>query len=637
MDFQPVGGSEPKLTTPYTRRLRENYPSIEYLEAGHVASWLQERHDQLLCKSQKSRSEMNLSKLITLTGAIAGTICYATSPLATIGAIVSAVGYVWSLGLDLNDSHKFAPIPFVRDNIFDFLSAMGDAEAREDWLSQRNEIVDLMFHLELLERNEFAMLREMHSVLSEYLSQVEPGKRFYAYRWLSDRYTDYKGAIPDIESLIRHLETVTHDPRINYESVQKIQDRQTSRTFQLPQARTIPLPPARVIKTQLTEQAQIPPVEYKSEPSFVSASASASTHLASPSPTSRIPDVETVLKLPLVPRAEFLVRSLINSGFKIDEVMSSQVIAIAGSQRGGKGTLAAILATLSKAYDANLTVEYLTSGVDVYPFACNLHSALLYPGVSSEQADKQVAAKLLKFLKDLESSPPYSHKNLLLVIDEAMRLLSLIEESDRTWALQFLLSRFAKTGATLIIVLHASNLSSIAGKDTAGLAATFQEGVKFVGCSAVAVDAGGLRKINVASGAYFQANPKNFGVCVAGGELGSIPEWLKTEKHPGNGHPDPARTMLRFFPELVQIHSDLEPKDALTVAQRTSLSKATKNVKFTIFNASTSDALKLIQDLLGRGYEQRQIIAMLWQAQPETLEWAKAHEEFELLLNQQEI
>lgn len=630
MDFQPVGSSEPTLTTKETRRLRDKYPNLEFLEAGHVASWLQERHDQLLCKAQKSRSEMNLSKLVTIAGAIAGTICYATSPLATIGAIVSAVGYAWSVGLDLNDSHKFAPIPFIRDNVFDFLSAMGDSEAREDWLSQRNEIVDLMFHLELLESNEFAMLREMHSVLTEYLSQVEPGKRFYAYRWLSDRYTDYKGGIPDKESLIKHLETVVHDPRINYESVQNIQNRQLSRTVALPQPRTFSLPEPRVISTQIDAQIQDTPAQIPQNnlaPTVIQQSSGSNQ-------TPRMPDLETILKLPVTARAEFIVRTLVNSGFKVDEVMSSQVIAIAGSQRGGKGTLAAILATLSKAYDSNLQVEYFTAGVDVYPFACNLHSALQYPGRDSEQADRQVANDLLKFLKKLESSPPYSHKNLLLVIDEAMRLLSLVEEGDRVWALQFLLSRFAKTGTTLIIVLHASNLSSIAGKETAGLGSTFQEGMQFVGCSAVAVNAGGLRKMNVASGAYFQANPKNFGKAIAGGELGSIPEWLKSEKHPGNGHPDPARTLLKFFPELVQ---SPEPSDTLTPQQRTELSQATQKVKFTVFNASTGEALKLIEDLRHRGYEKSQIITMLWQAQPDTSEWVKAFDEYDMLLNQQGI
>ena len=92
------------------------------------------------------------------------------------------------------------------------------------------------------------------------------------------------------------------------------------------------------------------------------------------------------------------------------------------------------------------------------------------------------------------------------------------------------------------------------GKATAGLADTFKQSVNFIGCVAVAVSAGGLRKMNVASGEYFKANPNNFGEPITGGNLGMIPEWLKTHLHPGNGQPDPARTLLQFFPELVQQH-----------------------------------------------------------------------------------
>ncbi|KOP28268.1 hypothetical protein AMR41_00005, partial [Hapalosiphon sp. MRB220] len=192
----------------------------------------------------------------------------------------------------------------------------------------------------------------------------------------------------------------------------------------------------------------------------------------------------------------------------------------------------------------------------------NLTSALSFPGRDSDAADKSVADELLQFLKTLDGSEPYSHQNLLLVIDEAMRLLSLLEEGDRTWAIQYLLSRFAKCGGTLIIVLHGSNLTSVVGKATAGLADTFKQSVSFIGCVAKSVKTTGLRKINVASGSYFKANSHNFGESVAGGELGAIPEWLKTEKHPGNGQPDPARTLLKFFPELVQQHQSASmPKE----------------------------------------------------------------------------
>ncbi|MCW5319563.1 hypothetical protein GTQ43_40285 [Nostoc sp. KVJ3] len=95
-------------------------------------------------------------------------------------------------------------------------------------------------------------------------------------------------------------------------------------------------------------------------------------------------------------------------------MMSSQVIAIAGTQRGGKGTLAAILATLSLALDSGLNTQYFTAGVDVYPFSCNLISALKYPEKDADGADKLVARDLLKFLKGLDASEPYSHKTYFL-------------------------------------------------------------------------------------------------------------------------------------------------------------------------------------------------------------------------------
>lgn len=170
----------PNLTTQETQRLRSDYPSIEHLEAGNVAAWLVERQEQLLVRAKDERTGMNLAKLITLAGGTVGAICYATSPLAPIGALLAGVGYIWAVAQDMNDSHQFAPIPFVRGSFIDFLEAMGDKDARVEWFANQNELVDLMFHLEPFERYEFGMLKEHAHVLSEYLVRVESGKRFYA-------------------------------------------------------------------------------------------------------------------------------------------------------------------------------------------------------------------------------------------------------------------------------------------------------------------------------------------------------------------------------------------------------------------------------------------------------------------------
>jgi hypothetical protein len=232
----------PVLTTLETQRLRADYPSIEHLEAGNVAAWLVERQEQLLVRARDERTGMNLAKLITLTGGAVGAVCYATSPLALIGAALAGVGYVWAVAQDLNDSHQFAPIPFVRGNIVEFLSAMGDRDAREEWFANQNELVDLMFHLSPFERYEFAMLKENVHKLSDFLVGVEPGKRFYAYRWLLDWYIQLRGNLPSKDSLTNHLTTVTPDPRVNYQQVGAIQQHQAQALIDIPNTPTVDLP-----------------------------------------------------------------------------------------------------------------------------------------------------------------------------------------------------------------------------------------------------------------------------------------------------------------------------------------------------------------------------------------------------------
>ncbi len=264
----------PTLTTQETKRLRSDYPSIEHLEAGNVAAWLVERQEQLLVRARDERTGMNLAKLITFGAAATGAICYATSPLALIGAIIAGVGYVWAVAQDLNDSHQFAPIPFVRGNFIEFLSAMGDKDAREEWFATSNEIVDLMFHLDPFDRYEFGMLKEHAHVLSEYLVRVEPGKRFYAYRWLFDWFVNLKGSFPGQEQFNSHLATVTLDPRVNYQQVSAIQEHQAQMAApqgipetnfaDLPETKFADLPNARIgvntkleaIETQVVEESK---------------------------------------------------------------------------------------------------------------------------------------------------------------------------------------------------------------------------------------------------------------------------------------------------------------------------------------------------------------------------------------------
>lgn len=532
----------PKITTRETEHLRSLYPSLSYLEAGKVAEWMSERKDQLLIQAQTAETEADTARLLALATAGIGTICYAVNPFMIIGGMIGGASWLWFVLEHHNRTKEIAPLPFVRGNFLDALARTGDYEARQDY--QVNHLAETIKFLPRHDAEEYSFLYgDFFEITVDYLSGLEPGMRFYAYRWLLDCNRKARGqSLPTKEAMDSHLQNVEIDSRTRIHEITAIRETAPPRFIELSSPKRIDLP-----------------------------------HIKSAAPEFVVSDISSIAAMPLNQRPSAVINALIQSGFRIDQMMDSQIIAIAGTQRGGKGTLAAILATLSKALDPSLNIQYFTAGVDVYPFACNLTSALKYSGRDADTADELVARDLLHFLKGLDGCEPYSHKNLLLIVDEAMRLLSLLEESDRTWAIQFLLSRFAKTGGTLIIVLHASNLTSVVGKATAGLADTFKISVNFIGCVAQSVSAGGLRKMNVASGKYFKANPDNFGSPVKGGELGAVPEWLKTELHPGNNQPDPARTLLTLFPELEQVHAavsmpkgeKLAPMDAVALLEDT--------------------------------------------------------------------
>ncbi|BBD63438.1 hypothetical protein NIES2109_62880 (plasmid) [Nostoc sp. HK-01] len=533
MEFSPdIHPCVPQLATKETASLRADYPSIEHLEAGNIAIWLVERLEQLLSRAKTERAEMNLAKCVTLATASIGAVCYATSPLAPIGALVAGLGYAWSVVQDMTDSQCFAPIPFVRGNFLEFLSAMGDSEAREEWFSSRNEIVDLMNHLAPLEKSEFAMLRQYTSTLTDFLTGVEAGKRFYAYRWLLDNFTTYRGAFPTVEQFAQHLAQVAPDPRINHAVIRLIQQQS-----QLPQAK-IPEP-------KFTELPQ---------PHFIELPSFSQSESAAPVKAQTIaPEIQTLLTLPLHHRAIAIIDALTNSGFDIAKCIRDQITVIAGNQRGGKGALMAILAILSKALEPNTKIHYFTAGDDIYPFRCDsLVCRLNYPKLDGSEADARVASELYNYLKEMDNATQGEYNDIILVIDEAVALSGYLSDEQKQWIIRFLLTRASKKGAQIFIVLHGKNLTSWVGtKNTAGFGDTFKTGATFIGCEATSKKLSPLKSISVATGKYFLADPDSFEKSIPSGEIGTIPEWLKTEINPATEQPDPARTLLLYFPELV--------------------------------------------------------------------------------------
>ena len=576
----------PTLTTEETQRLRSDYPCIEHLEAGNIASWLMERQEQLLVRAKDERTGMNIAKLITLTGGVVGAVCYATSPLALIGGTLAGAGYIWAVARDLNDSHYFAPLPFVRGNFIEFLSAMGDKEAREEWFASQNELVDLMFHLSPIERYEFGMLKTFIPNLTDFLSGVEGGKRFYAYRWLLDWYINLKGSLPTQDALNKHLAAVTVDPRVNYQLLSAIQQHQAQmlkspepQFVDLPQAQFVELPEPQFLEPSTVGTAtRLNAIETQAE--VVTSSepeASAVVPVAEPQ---ALPNLEELKQMHLRERSIAILNRLSTEGFDLSRCIADQITCICGNQRGGKGTLMAILAILSSAIDSSTKIHYFTAGDDIYPFKCDrLVCRLSYPELDGDKADFRVAQELYKYLKEMDNQTQGACKDIILVIDEAVALSDYLDPDQKQWMIRFLLTRANKKGAQIFIVLHGKSLTSWVGTgNTSGLSPTFKTGASFIGCEATSKKLHPLRSISVATGHYFLADPDDFSKPVAGGDLGVIPEWLKTEINPSTGQPDPTRTLLNFFLELRSDAQKIKTSNSQEIENSSSEEKEQSNV-----------------------------------------------------------
>ncbi len=214
-----------RLETPQTAYLLSQFPEVEYLEAGHVAEWLSTRKDQLLILAKEERIGSSLAKTISIATAAIGAVCYATSPLAPLGAVLGVAGYIWAQVTDSSHTHTFNPIPFIRGGVLDVIGSMGHSEARKEFISGYDEFDQLREYLAPVERQEYQMLRGHMALITEYLNQIESGKRFYAYRWICDQFILMRGAFPSMQQTREHTDTMQFtSPLVDCDRIRFIQD-----------------------------------------------------------------------------------------------------------------------------------------------------------------------------------------------------------------------------------------------------------------------------------------------------------------------------------------------------------------------------------------------------------------------------
>ncbi|MCW5319451.1 hypothetical protein GTQ43_39630 [Nostoc sp. KVJ3] len=166
----------PKITTKETEHLRESYPNLSHLEAGNIAQWLQERKEQLFEMARVSENEADMTRVLGLLASGIGAVCYAVNPMALVGGLIGGAAWLWFVVEHSNRTKEIAPIPFVRGNFIDAVARAGDYDSRSNY--QADHLANTVKFLERHEAEEYAFLLAEFENIGQYLTQVEPGKRF---------------------------------------------------------------------------------------------------------------------------------------------------------------------------------------------------------------------------------------------------------------------------------------------------------------------------------------------------------------------------------------------------------------------------------------------------------------------------
>jgi hypothetical protein len=597
--------------TPETQRIRDQYPEIEFLEAGNVGSWLQERSDQLISKAEFDRNSIDVLKLFNGLVVAGGLGFITANPIVPIGTTLAAIGYGYGVIEDLISTHKFRPIPFIREGLMDFFSRMGSADARNNHEDEL-EYLSLIQYLSPFERSECDMLSVNMDYLTAVLTQIPTGKKFYAYRYLLRGYILSRGQLPGMQDIKEHIEKVNVDTNINLDAVEQYKtitsntEHQTiaaSNQSRLPQSvqrytsnisngdeiqdtvqRYTPnldnqtnatkskntFEPRQYNTTnesydtvqRYTDDSDIEDDESQEYSGLETLQFKDSGYR--PKETKKVlRDFKKIAALPVSDRSNAVIDLLEDEGLQVTSIYNSQIMAVCSSQRGGKSSLMLLAAILMLAENPKTELYYFTTGKDIYPVRTTKHiSALCYP--DDKKANYKVAAEVYNFFRDLDNkSTTGSLKNVVVMVDEVAGILKELEPEEILWLLEYWLRAFAKTGGTLYLALHATNLMALCGKNT-GWAKQFKSGVSWIGCKTEVVETESrLRPLIRATGEYFITDPDDFGSVVE--PLGKVPNWLKVAKNPGTGQPDPVRSMLALFPEF---HMSINEIEELAVRQR---------------------------------------------------------------------
>lgn len=235
----------------------QEFAPLTLLEQGDVDVWVRRRGAILLEKSRDVAKDCEASKLASAL-TIGASVVMSANPLAWLPLTIGALGYVYTVFQEFQDTGSIRLIPMYRGKLGDILNVMEGNQA-----TQRHPLEDQIEYLSEAEKDEALLINYRFGEIASILSSAPPRVRFDLYRhvcgqfharrdlvsgdevkhYITNAVSEARRAMPPVVN-----ETPTLPP-MGTEALEEKSDRSDSALTQAP------LPPA----TPVTSTEELPP------------------------------------------------------------------------------------------------------------------------------------------------------------------------------------------------------------------------------------------------------------------------------------------------------------------------------------------------------------------------------------------
>jgi hypothetical protein len=158
------------------------FAPLALLEQGDVDMWVRRRGAILIEKSKETAKDCEAGKLASAL-TVGASVVMSSNPLAWLPLTIGAIGYVYTVFQEFQDTGSIRLIPMYRGKLGDILKVMEGGIAE-----QRHPLLDQIEYLSEAEKDEVLLINYRFGEIAGVLNSAPPKVRFDLYRHLCGQF-----------------------------------------------------------------------------------------------------------------------------------------------------------------------------------------------------------------------------------------------------------------------------------------------------------------------------------------------------------------------------------------------------------------------------------------------------------------